>query len=97
MDLSKGSPQIALDLSSMCTNNCNNNGNCTRTGVCNCKKGFSGFDCSQDENAKAILRSSTINETWDLSTGELKDVILISSKFLSSNPNSTIKYTAFVS
>lgn len=94
--MAAGGPQVNIDLSNLCPNNCTNNGNCTNTGSCNCALGYKGADCSQREDARAELKSSTQTGIWDLSGGDLNDIVFKTSKFVSSNQNASIRYRVYV-
>jgi len=59
-----------------CRNNCNNEGHCTNFGMCNCDKGYYGYDCSVQIKHNCISAPVIPTSCWDISYPECNTVDL---------------------
>ncbi|RWS30423.1 attractin-like protein [Leptotrombidium deliense] len=81
----------------VCPNDCNNHGHCDREiNRCNCNKGYTGFNCTQEESegywilldtigsvaGRALHQSAVIKDSLYISGGESFDKNRIKSEFL---------------
>jgi len=59
-----------------CRNNCNNKGRCTNFGMCNCRKGYYGYDCSVQIDDNCISAPLLPTSCWDISYSGCNNVDL---------------------
>ncbi|CAB3381945.1 Hypothetical predicted protein [Cloeon dipterum] len=70
-------------LSSLCINNCSGTGEC-KNGVCMCKGGYVGSDCSINQNLPPVITGLTMNPC-DVQETSCKYVIVSGPKFAENN------------